>query len=58
MPFLAIRTVYSILVVFENDASFGILKGDAYVQLGFAVVEEMCLSLFYISLSGCISQQR
>ena len=47
-PFLAVRTVYTILADFENDATFGILDGNAFVQLGMAVVEEMIVTVIFI----------
>ena len=50
IPFLAVRTIYSILADFENNSTFGILDGNAYVQLGMAVIEEMIVTAMFIGV--------
>ena len=50
VPLLAVRTVYSILADFENNATFAILNGSPYAQLGMAVVEEMIVTIIFIGV--------
>ena len=50
IPFLAVRMIYSILADFENNSTFGILNGNAYVQLGMAIIEEMIVTIIFITV--------
>lgn len=48
LPFLIVRMLYTLLADFENNDTFGILNGNAYVQLGMAVIEEMIVTIIFI----------
>ena len=48
LPLLAVRTVYTILADFENNSTFSVLNGNAYVQLGMAIIEEMIITIIYL----------
>ena len=58
IPFLAVRTVYAILVDFEDNATFGLLDGNAYVQLGMAVIEEMVITFMFLCVGFLVPRMR
>ena len=48
LPFLIVRMLYTLLADFENNDTFGILNGNAYVQLGMAIIEEMIVTIIFL----------
>ena len=40
IPFLAVRLLYTLLCDFKDDATFNILDGNAFVQLGMSIIME------------------
>ena len=58
LPFLAVRVLYSILADFENNDTFGILNGNAYVQLGMEIIEEMIVAIMFLAAGLLASNMR
>ena len=48
LPLLAVRLLYGLLADFKDDSTFGILGGNATVQLCMAILEEMVVTVFFL----------
>jgi hypothetical protein len=50
LPLIAIRLLYSALVVFHHNHTFSIIDGSVPVHVGMAVVEEFAVVFIYLAL--------
>ena len=48
IPFVFVRCIYSLLAVFSNNPSFGILSGDVFVRAFMSIFEEFVTVIFYL----------
>ena len=49
LPFIFIRLIYSILIIFVNNKTFAIKGGSPWAQLGMEIIEEMVVIIVYIA---------
>jgi hypothetical protein len=47
LPLITVRLIYVILANFSTSTTFSISRGDPYVQLGMAIIEEMIVVMLY-----------
>ena len=50
VPFILIRLIYSLLVVFANNRRFNIVTGSVTINLVMAVLEEFVVTILCISV--------
>lgn len=50
-PFILVRLLYSILVVFLNDSHFSVVNGSVAVRAAMSVAEEMIVVMIYLALA-------
>jgi len=50
VPFILIRLIYSLLVVFANNRHFNIVTGSVTINLVMAVLEEFVVTILCISV--------
>lgn len=50
-PFILVRLLYSIFVVFLNDSHFSVVNGSVAVRAAMSVAEEMIVVMIYLALA-------
>jgi uncharacterized membrane protein len=55
-PFIAVRLVFSALVVFVHNDTFSIVGGSVGVYVGMAIVEEFIVVVIYVTLGWLLER--